>query len=604
MKYRISILWLLFSLCLSAQDTQKFVAFGSNPTQGHKKIIEDIAKATTFDETYTATQKLLDYHKMVGNTDSVIVYGKALYRQLNNHPNHKRFAETANYIAEANINKGLFDDALQWYLKGVDHANKQTDKNYYYANNIGVALSKYIKGKNEESKEIIQECIHKTTDLKIKNKAYFYYGHILFSENNTKEAQKYLNKALAYYTKTKARKDALKTELILARILEHNRQEQEALTSYLTIYNTAFQNNFFDLYVTSAVDIGRIFTKKQDYDNAGKILHTTYVNAMEWENLEAQKKTMEALLSVFLKSEDYSNAYAISSRLRRLDEDIADNQNKAYVDELEIKYDTLKQEQELKNQRLQKQYLLIGFIIILIPLIALFYTYYQKLQAQSALNKTMKQVNDEKIATLLKTQELELIKATVEGEEKERNRIAQELHDSIGGNLASIKMQLSSDNQKHIIKQVDETYHQVRDLSHNLTTEKIRKNSFSQLLSAYVQNIKKASKQEIYLELYPEWAINALDNTLKTELFKIIQELITNTLKHANAKEITIQLTKLEDSLKLLYEDDGIGFDTHNIQEGIGLKNIKERLKTIDGTLHIDSHKYRGTIIDIDVSLT
>ncbi len=547
MKYRISILWLLFSLCLSAQDTQKFVAFGSNPTQGHKKIIEDIASATTFDEKYTATQKLLDYHKMVGNTDSVIVYGKALYRQLDNHPNHKRFAETANYIAEANINKGLFDDALQWYLKGVDHANKQTDKNYYYANNIGVALSKYIKGKNEESKEIIQECIHKTTDVKIKNKAYFYYGHILFSEDKTKEAQKYLNKALAFYTKTKAKKDALKTELILARILEHNRQDQEALTSYLTIYNTAFQNNYFDLYVTSAVDIGRVFTKKQDYDNASKILHTTFVNAMEWENLEAQKKTMEALLSVFLKSEDYSNAYAISSRLRRLDKDIAENQNKAYVDELEIKYDTFEQEQELKNQRLQKQYLLIGFIIILIPLLALFYTYYQKLQAQSALNKTMKQVNDEKIDTLLKTQD--------------------------------------------------------RDLSHNLTTEKIRKNSFSQLLSAYVQNIKKASKQEIYLELYPEWAINALDNTLKTELFKIIQELITNTLKHANAKEITIQLTKLEDSLKLLYEDDGIGFDTHNIQEGIGLKNIKERLKTIDGTLHIDSHKNRGTIIDIDVDL-
>ncbi len=602
-KHQITLLLLLFSSCLWSQSKQKFIAFGKNPTKGHQEIVKEIASATTFDQKYTLTQKLLDYHKMVGNTDSVILYGKALFRQLKNHPNNKRSSKTASYIAEAKLSKGLYDDALQWYLKGIDYANKQSDKNYYYENNLGIGISKYIKGKPQECREILEECINKTTDVHIQNKAYYYYGWVLFSERKDKEAQKYLDKAFAFYTKNKENKDALKTKLILARILEQNGQDSKALASYLDIYNSAFQNNFFDLYIKSSVDIGWFYTKKQDYENAKKILHTTYVNAIQWGNLDAQKKTIEALLSAFLKSDDYRNAYALSSRLQNLDQQITDKQNKAYVNELEIKYDTFEKEQEVKNQRLQKQYILIGFIIILLPLLALFYVYYQKLQAQSALNKTMKQVNDEKIATLLKTQELELIKAVVEGEEKERNRIAQELHDSIGGNLASIKLQLSSENQKHIMRQIDETYHQVRDLSHNLTTEKIRKNSFSQLLSAYVQNIKKASKQEIYLELYPEFEINELDNTLKTELFKIIQELITNALKHANSKEITIQVTKLEDSLKLLFEDDGVGFDTLSVQDGIGFKNIKARLKAINGTLHIDSCKNRGTIIDIDVSL-
>ncbi|MDH7448348.1 sensor histidine kinase [Aquimarina sp. 2201CG14-23] len=84
-------------------------------------------------------------------------------------------------------------------------------------------------------------------------------------------------------------------------------------------------------------------------------------------------------------------------------------------------------------------------------------------------------------------------------------------------------------------------------------------------------------------------------------MFKIIQELLTNTLKHAKADQIDIYLNQYQTSLQLLFEDNGIGFDANNMTEGIGFKNIRNRLNPLSGTLMIDSTKDRGTLINIEI---
>ena len=105
--------------------------------------------------------------------------------------------------------------------------------------------------------------------------------------------------------------------------------------------------------------------------------------------------------------------------------------------------------------------------------------YYQKIQTQSELAKKQEEYNTEKVKSLLQEQELNLIKASIDGQDEERKRIAQELHDSIGGNLAGIKLQLSSLAQnspalKTINSQIDETYQLVRDISHTLIPKKFK----------------------------------------------------------------------------------------------------------------------------------
>src|SRR5690606_7978277 len=110
----------------------------------------------------------------------------------------------------------------------------------------------------------------------------------------------------------------------------------------------------------------------------------------------------------------------------------------------------------------------------------------------------------------------------------------------------------------------------------------------------------KASNLKISCNAYPEDRINDIDENIKVEIFKILQELITNTIKHARATEVDIQFNLFESSISLLFDDNGLGFDSEKTPEGIGLANIKSRLKRIKGDFNIDSKPNRGTIVNIE----
>lgn len=273
-----------------------------------------------------------------------------------------------------------------------------------------------------------------------------------------------------------------------------------------------------------------------------------------------------------------------------------------------LKKDQEIQESKLARQKSIKNSILYSFLILLIPVIGLLFTYYQKLQTQSELNKKQEEISEQKISSLIKEQELKLIKASIKGQDKERKRIALELHDSIGGNLAAIKLQLNNTvlngNKKTITtinNQLDDTYEQVRNLSHNLIPKKFSKNNFCDVLEEYFNNIGGTTSLSTSFVAYPRTEIDLLDETLQIEIFKIIQELITNTIKHAKATSVELQLNLVENIINVLFEDNGIGFNAKNKATGLGFENIKNRLKKVSGTFHIDSRINRGTIIDIEV---
>ncbi|GAA0732325.1 hypothetical protein GCM10009430_45420 [Aquimarina litoralis] len=266
------------------------------------------------------------------------------------------------------------------------------------------------------------------------------------------------------------------------------------------------------------------------------------------------------------------------------------------------------QQDETSRQKTFKNIILYSFLILLIPVIGLLITYYQKIKVQSELSQKQKEINEEKISSLLKDQELQVIKAAVEGQDKERKRIAQELHDSIGGNLAAIKLRLNNsyDNHNGVLKginaQIDDTYELVRDISHDLIPKKFTKNNFCDVLEEYISNIEGASNLKTSFHAYPRKNIDSLNENLQVEAFKIVQELVTNSIKHAKGSIIELQLNLVKNELNILFEDDGVGFDVDKKVEGIGFRNIKSRLKKINGTIDIDSRLKRGTIINIEIT--
>lgn len=271
-----------------------------------------------------------------------------------------------------------------------------------------------------------------------------------------------------------------------------------------------------------------------------------------------------------------------------------------------LKKDKEIQEAKLIREKSIKNAILYFFLILLIPIIGLLVIYYQKLRTQSELNKKQEEINNQKITSLIKDQELIVIKASIKGQNKERKRIAEELHDSIGGNLAAIKLKINNSLTKNIEKtslstinsQIDYTYEQVRNLSHTLIPKQFNENNFCDILEEYTNSIWGANSSFV---VYPRKEINLLNKNFQIEIFKIIQELITNTIKHAKATSIELQMNLIDNELNILFEDNGIGFLEKNHKDGIGFENIKNRLNKFGGTFNIDSRINRGTILNIEI---
>ncbi|KAA3637745.1 MAG: sensor histidine kinase, partial [Bacteroidetes bacterium] len=227
------------------------------------------------------------------------------------------------------------------------------------------------------------------------------------------------------------------------------------------------------------------------------------------------------------------------------------------------------------------------------------------------INRKNQQLNQQKIEVLNREQETKLLKAILKGEEKERIRIGRELHDGLGAVLATVKMFISNityntkDNPTKATFQkaesmVDDACKTVREISHDLMPGVLEE----QGLRAAMENLcKSLTNKNTTFYYYFFGDENALDEVVKPGIFRITQELLKNTVKHAEASEVIVQLSIEEDMITLEVEDDGKGFDTSINHEGIGLKNIRSRTEFLKGILHIESTPEQGSTFTIQVPL-
>lgn len=644
--YRSPSFWLLFGILISAsafaQETEsdtvtttenQTIRFGTVPNEKQKSLepyYEALTKAEFGAERFSIFEQLAEEYMKKGDTDSILKYGNFYQKELSNwdksaeEKNH--YYAKANYImGVGNHVNGVLEKSIEWYIKGIQAAEKSNFDEYEYRNKIGLAKGNLQRGNFVKAIEIIEEAISQFSGQfsAITTEALIVLGQTHLHTEDYEKAEVHFEEAL----KMANQFDDLEMELIAslekAKLAEAKKDFGVAFQGYEGTRNKAFKQGYTAVYFQGSLLLAKLYYKQEMYETANIALTFAYINAVDRENLQFQKEALEIQARCFAELDDYKNGYAVITQLFGVLNQINSKQQKALIKELEIQYETLEKEKEiseleedqllraaeLKRQKTIKNAFLIGFLVVLIPILALLYVYYQKIQAQSELTKKQEEINQQKVASLKQEQELNLIKASIEGQDEERKRIAQELHDSIGGNLAGIKLQLSSltkgaKKYETINSQIDETYQLVRDISHTLIPKKFKQNAFTELIEEYTKSISGTGNLKVGFHPHPEKEINELSEKIQMELFKIIQELMTNTIKHAEASKVDIHLSLIEDELSLLFEDDGKGFSTSEISDGIGYENLKNRVTELSGTLNIDSAKNRGTVISILVQKT
>ncbi|MGI9544432.1 MAG: tetratricopeptide repeat-containing sensor histidine kinase [Cyclobacteriaceae bacterium] len=620
---------MLLPIKLEAQEEQTlFKAFGDIPERASKHLYDGLATATVAAQRVKLIDTIALAHLRLGNTDSVIFYGGLLKDEVDKYeadiPGSELYLSKAyDFLAKGKLQKGLPDEALKYRLEGIDIASTEKNVSQNHVHKLGLGAIYLFKKEYEQASSLFEECILKSNNESIVAAAYKFLGDIQFSKEQTDSATQYYQKATDLVGSNENNKLHFEVKLRLGQAAKRKENFSLAGDYLIAVKDRSLELGYYDLYIESVLQLGDVYYQLKDYQAAEMTLSTALVNAHNWSRLEMQKRVIKKLIDVNVDQENYKNAYALMTQFDGVTSEIIRNQNREEVKELEIKYQTLQKEKEIlslqeeqllkegeiKRQKIIKNAVLIGFLTVLIPVIALLYVYYQKLQAKSQLNIKQEEVNRQKVTSLIKEQELKLVNASVAAQNQERRRIARELHDSIGGNLAGIKLQMAkgksdADRQERIMQQLDETYHQVREISHNLVPYKFNTDTFTSLIDEYISNLDHASTPEIVFIPHPKEKVNGLPEYMQIEIFRILQELLTNALKHAKAKNIEMHLHIHGGHIQLLFEDDGVGFNNHGNTMGIGLENIEDRLKALKGKMNIDSAPDRGTAITIEVPLS
>ncbi|WP_417886617.1 histidine kinase [Zunongwangia sp.] len=605
----------------SQNDKVYFRSFSVLPTDVPKNLYNRLEAEENPSDRLQYLDTISQIFKNSGNVDSLLVYGQKIQREsklIDNPPLQKKFKQLGLYYeAVGKRDIGLLDEAIASFIKGIELSGDAKITTFL---KLGLAETYFLKRDRDKTVLYLKQIKNPSNNLKLAFSVDALKIDVAILDKDFDKAQELIeevfkNQEINNYLPLK-----LRVEIANGRIAALTNNQEKAIQIFQESKQKSLEFSLYDLYIKSVLAEGSLYIQMKNYQMAEFALSTAYANTISWNRLELQRDVINLLVVLYKARGNYKNAYGLMTQKESITRSIAKKQNQRLVRDIELKYETLKKEQEINklqkeqlkkqaeidHQRTTKNAFLIGFLVILIPIILLLIVYYQKLQAQSLLTKKQEDLNKKEVQALLQKQELDLTKTSIKAQNEERNRIARELHDSIGGNLAAIKLQMDKEEgdsgNKTIVAQLDATYQQVREISHSLIPKEFTEQAFTSLVTNYLDKLQGTSNLEIEFNAYPETRINKVSEKMQVTLFNICKELVTNAIKHSEASLVSIQIIMPEEeqSLSLSYDDDGIGFNTEGNFKGIGFRNITQRVQEYNGTIAIDSAKNRGTVINIE----
>jgi signal transduction histidine kinase len=359
---------------------------------------------------------------------------------------------------------------------------------------------------------------------------------------------------------------------------------------------------------------GGYFLTQKKYQAA--IAYYQKALALSSKNITSDQKLnlYKFIAKSYALNNDYKSAYKFQERLKSLNDSIFNiNKNIAFneiqtkyeVEKKNLKIDLLSKEKTIEQSK--RQVVFVLGIAVAIPLLVLTLFYRKKNKLQKVINsKEHKLFLQEKLN--LETQnEVEKMSGILEGQTVERDRIASEIHDGIGGELAGIKLHLHRINESLqddkialVINRLSGLFQELRNISHNLSSNFLKGKDFQTALLELKKGLEERNEFKLEIVIYPEDTFAALSESFTHEIYRIIQELLANVSKHAEAGKVSLTITRHANFLNIIVEDDGVGFKSDGVS-GIGLKNIANRLKALHGTLNIESIVGSGSSIIVDI---
>ncbi|MBI1185508.1 hypothetical protein GC194_14655 [bacterium] len=427
------------------------------------------------------------------------------------------------------------------------------------------------------------------------------------------------------------------------RLLNHyyqNKNDNYFLVANYTNLGVLFsQNNNLDsatLYLQKALALGNkmgdvnliaiirinlcdVYSRAGKMDESYRALVPLVSNSAGLE-LDNMRLVFESLSNYFEKTGRFDSALVYYKKYNLLRDSINKEEKFNQVQELQAQFNNerlkteklaIEQERDKANVRSGRlMTITISLVAVLLIAILIGIIYRIRYRAKLMLAQKNEELHKQKLDEIFKERQIEKMTALMEGQERERSRIASELHDGIGMLLATIKhhfqmiedeMDKNGEVYKKAFHLLDKASDEVRRISHNMASSVLVKFGLAAALRDLVETISSSEKLHIDLKLIG--ITERLENSVEIHVFRTVQELLGNILKHAKATKVTVQLVMHESELMLMVEDNGVGFNPVDGAKfkGMGLSNMEARVAHLDGKLEIDSLSGKGTTIIITI---
>lgn len=395
----------------------------------------------------------------------------------------------------------------------------------------------------------------------------------------------------------------------------HRKKEQYqiALTNYLDgfAYTQKLGNNYH--LIPCCLRLARTYLKLQQNDKALQYIKQAEQLADEVGERAELHEIYQVRGDIEQQLGNHKLAADYFSKTLTLTDSIFTAETSEKVAEVEARYQNEKKQQEIlqleKDKKVQKltirqrttiNYILFGLVAALLLTGFMGYRNFRNRQ----------QLKQQRITELEKEKQLFATQSLLKGQEEERNRLAKDLHDGLGGLLSGVKLQLGAMKGNLILSEehgrmfnnalgkLDESIDEMRRVAHNMMPEALIKLGLQQALQDYCDGLSVSQHFSIKGEFYG--LDKRMDSATEVVVYRIVQELLNNAVKHSGATNILAQVMRNENNLTITVEDDGKGFDKEIVMSGTGLKNVRSRVDYLKGQMDVQTAPGKGTSIHID----
>lgn len=476
-----------------------------------------------------------------------------------------------------------FSKVLEYDLKALDLYKKQDDRSYIVVAELYVAGDYKNMGLLDQAKAHIEQAHRLANELQSDDLFYRVY-----------------NSWGAYYQKT----------------TDYTR----AVSSYQKALAYARSNENLFREMNANRMLGFIYMDMKNYKESLNYMQKALIQVRELQNKVLEVELLKKIAMAQAKVGNNAQAVNYYQDYVQLSDSLNEQDTKSKINEIENKYQSEKKRDSIlvlqKNNQLQKAKLkqketintaLIAGCVLLL-LIALLS--YKNFKNKNRLLVQKEKLHAQQISQLENEKKLLAAQSLMKGQEEERSRLARDLHDGVGGLLSGVKLSMSTmkgnvflseenaQSFEKLILQLDQSISELRRVSHNMMPEALIKYGLKEALENYCENMNLSGKIHVQLQTYG--MEQRMEQSTEIVIYRIIQELLNNVIKHAEANKVLIQLVREGDRFNLTVEDDGKGFEANEVTYGAGLANIKARIDYLNGSMDVVSKRSEGTSVHIE----